>query len=190
MRRGSAASHARDPRALEILRRRQGDRRRLARFRRRLAHRRDRPERRGQEHILQPDHRRAEAGCRPDPARRRRYRRALAARDRAPRHRPRLPGGEHLSLADGAGDHAGRRLRRPAPRQRAAPAFPAWPRRATAPSMRWNCWGLPASATGPRRRCRMATRSCSISRSRWCSIQRCCCSTSRPPAWAPKSAGA
>ena len=42
---------------------------------------------------------------------------------------------------------------------------------------------------GHRRRCRMATRSCSISRSPWCSIQRCCCSTSPPRAWAPKSAG-
>ena len=41
-----------------------------------------------------------------------------------------------------------------------------------------------------RRRCRMATRSCSILRSRWCSSPRCCCSTSRPPAWDRKSAGA
>ena len=33
---------------------------------------------------------------------RRRYGRALAARDRAPRHRPRVSGREHLSVADGA----------------------------------------------------------------------------------------
>ena len=36
---------------------------------------------------------------------------------------------------------------------------------------------------------RTATRSCSISRSRWCSSRASYCSTSRPPAWVQKSAG-
>ncbi len=41
-----------------------------------------------------------------------------AAGDRAPRHRPRLPGREHLPVADGRGDDAGHGLRRSAPRRR------------------------------------------------------------------------
>ncbi|MGY4486951.1 branched-chain amino acid transport system permease protein [Bradyrhizobium sp. LM3.2] len=111
---GRGASHARDPQARKVLWRREGDQRRLSRLSRRLAHGRDRPERCGQEHLLQFDHRRAEAGFRPRSARRRRSRRPLAAGDRATRHRPRLPGREHLQIADGAGDHARRRQRRPA----------------------------------------------------------------------------
>jgi ABC-type sugar transport system ATPase subunit len=100
------ASDARDPQPRKILRRREGDQRRHARLPRRFAHGGDRPERRRQEHVLQPDHRRLEAGFRPGAARRRRSRRPLAAGDRAPRHRPRLPGRQHLQIADGAGDHA------------------------------------------------------------------------------------
>src|SRR6266851_1793951 len=46
-----------------------------------------------QEHVLQPDYGCAEAGFRPDPAQRRRYRGAHSARHRAPRHRPGVPGG-------------------------------------------------------------------------------------------------
>ena len=132
--------------ALKILWRRQGDRQRHARLCRRLAHRRDRPERRGQEHLLQPDHRRAEAGCRPDPARRRRSGRPHAARHRPPRHRPRLPGRQHLSLAHGRGNHAGRRRRRPAPRRACCTGAFRLARRATAPNTPWNCSGLPTSA--------------------------------------------
>jgi branched-chain amino acid transport system ATP-binding protein len=48
---------------------------------------------------------------------------------------------------------------------------------------------LAAVGADQRRASVLAIRSCSISRWRWCSIPRCCCSTSRPPAWAPKNAG-
>ena len=73
--------------------------------RRGTPHGADRPERRRQDHGVQPDHRGLSGRCRPHSARRRRHHRHSFAPAHRPRHRAQLP--EHP--ADAASEHAGKR---------------------------------------------------------------------------------
>ena len=103
-------------RAAQGVRRRAGGGRRLLRCRRRRAAGADRPQRRGQEHLLQHAERPARARRRHRAAGRPRHHRAAAARDLAAGRRPHLPDHRHLRLAERARERADGALfaRRPA----------------------------------------------------------------------------
>ena len=109
-----------------------------------------------------------------------------AARDRAARHLPLVPGQPGVRLALGAREPAHRRgdrqLARPGDAAPAAPAGAARACRADSRALRHRR----RSATSWRATCRRARASCSTSRWRSSAGRRCCCSTSRPAASAPR----
>jgi len=148
------SSHAGDPRAFQIVRRRQGDRQRLARLCRRFAHGRDRPEWRGEEHVLhlitgalKPDSGQILlngidiAGRTPPDIVRHGIGRAFQVASIFPT----LTVHETMLAAVCADQRRAAVLHR----------VSRWPKPATAPSRRWNCWDCPTSATVLRRRCRI-----------------------------------
>ena len=167
-----------------------GDRRRVAGVSVRLAVGGDRSERRRQEHLLQPDQRRVCGRCRRRccstvrtsfvSPRAERMHRGIGRAFQVASCFPTMTVAENLMAAVTA--HVGQwgnlshRFPPPGMRERADEVM--------------ELVGLTAGPTSRPRSFPMATRNCSISPLRSRSNPRCCCSTSRPPAWARMSAGA
>ena len=141
-----------------------------------------RPERRGQEHVLQLRHRRAAADLGPHPAQRQRHHRPAAQPDLAVRHRALLPDHQHPAERHHAGKRPHRRAIAPA-RLEHVPALHA--SSATSSTRRRRCWprsGLPARPTSLPPTFRMASSAISRSASRLRPSRSFSASTSRPPA--------
>ena len=153
----------------------------------------DRPERRGQDHVLQSPDRRVTRRHRHDRLRRPDDRRCPSVEAHAEGNRPHIPEHPAVSASDGAGNRDDRRALprlsvrvEGAWRCRAAASLPANPRQSArcrrTPSSCWNFLGLPTSATTKPPTCPMATSASLNSRARLPHSRGCCCWTNRPPA--------
>ncbi len=151
----------------------------------------DRTERRRQDHLLQPAHQVPEPDARAHPLQRPRHHAAGAGRRRAPRTGALVPDLRRVPAPDGAGECP----RRPAAQARRLVRFlalEARPRRLqrarAGADRRMSAWRR--SRTRPRSSCPTAASARSRSPPRWRSIPRCCCSTSRWPAWGTRTSTA
>ena len=176
-------ARARDHRPQQALRRPAGDQECLAQGHARRAPADHRPERRRQDHAVQPGHRR--------PHRRRRLGQAVRpgaarhahARPRASRARPHLSDPHAVPARNAAAQRGAGAAR---PRQAALESLggadrpPASVRRRRA--RRWRRSGSTAAPTASSPRPPMASGGGWNSRWRWRRSRRCCCSTSRSPA--------
>ena len=176
--------HSRNRAAHEGVRRlRRGERCRSARQARDHS-RVDRPERRRQDHLLQSADQVSPPDTRPHRLQGPRHHRAGARRCRAARARPLVPDLGGLSSPHRARERAHRAAARPRRLVRflALQARARRPRR-TRHGPHRRCRADLVRRTGRRSNCPTAASARSRSPPRWRSIPKCCCSTSRWPAW-------